>query len=412
MSADPVVRQRFPGRPVGGDIGVAALLAEVRGAGPLWPGDPRMVAFLSAFARRLLAPGAVRRFPELASLGFFLRRSELEHALASLRPPPGAVRRRRGLVFHVPPANVDTIFVYSWALSALAGNTNIIRLSPRAGAAAEAALEALEAAAAEADPIVAATQRIVTYGHDEAATALLSAACDLRVVWGGDASVAAIRRHPLSPGARDLPFPDRTSFAAVSATGWEAAPPHARAEAARGLFNDAYWFDQAACASPRALYWVGDPAGAAAASEELFGLLRSVLDERGWVTTPEMAVRKQVAAYGAAAEGLVTGIRFAGNEVAVLDLASPRPRPEGWLGAGVFPQATVGSLEALASLVEPRDQTVTTFGFRPEELAAFVAAIPGAGVDRVVPFGSALSFSALWDGYDLLAEFTRLTAIP
>ncbi|MFC6804089.1 acyl-CoA reductase [Deinococcus caeni] len=37
----------------------------------------------------------------------------------------------RGLVFHVPPANVDTIFIYSWLMSVLAGNRNVIRLSSR-----------------------------------------------------------------------------------------------------------------------------------------------------------------------------------------------------------------------------------------------------------------------------------------
>ncbi len=49
----------------------------------------------------------------------------------------------RGNVFHVPPANVDTIFVYSWALSALAGNHNVVRISERSAAAAETILDAL-----------------------------------------------------------------------------------------------------------------------------------------------------------------------------------------------------------------------------------------------------------------------------
>ena len=37
--------------------------------------------------------------------------------------------------------------------------------------------------------------------------------------------------------------------------------------------------------------------------------------------------------------------------------------------------------------------------------------LAGRGVDRIVPFGSALSFSAVWDGYDLLAEFSRLVSV-
>jgi hypothetical protein len=38
-------------------------------------------------------------------------------------------------------------------------------------------------------------------------------------------------------------------------------------------------------------------------------------------------------------------------------------------------------------------------------------ALGGRGVDRIVPFGSALTFGAIWDGYDLPREFTRLTTL-
>src|SRR5229473_1854189 len=99
------MQQRFPAGP---DVEASVLLDELAAepeGGPLAVGDPRVADFLAGLARRLLTPGGVRRFP-------------------------------RGLVFHVPPANVDTIFVYSWALSALAGNRNVVRISPRAAGAA------------------------------------------------------------------------------------------------------------------------------------------------------------------------------------------------------------------------------------------------------------------------------------
>jgi len=374
------MRQRFPAGP---DVEARVLLDEIAvepEGGPLAVGDPRVADFLAGLARRLLTPGGVRRFPELASLGFFLRRAELQRALDRLRGDAAGLRFPRGLVFHVPPANVDTIFVYSWALSALAGNRNVVRISPRAAGAAQRALEALNEALADADPAVGRTQRMVTYGHDDAATAVLSAACDLRVVWGGDRSVTEVRHHPLAPRARDLTFPDRTSFATISVAGWQQASEAARWEAAQGFFNDAYWFDQAACASPRALFWVGADGDARVASTEFFAHLRAVLDSRGHVTEPAMAVQKRVAAYGAAADGLVGSIRLLG-------------------------------LDALAAVVGLKDQTCSYFGFTPHELGQLATRLGGRGIDRVVPFGSALRFSAVWDGYDLLAELTRVTTL-
>ena len=84
------------------------------------------------------------------------------------------------MVFHVPPANVDTVFVYSWALSALAGNTNVVRISPRAGAAARAILDVWQELE---EPVIARTQQMITYDRDDELTAKLSAAADLRVLW-------------------------------------------------------------------------------------------------------------------------------------------------------------------------------------------------------------------------------------
>jgi hypothetical protein len=405
------LQQRFP---VGPDTEVAALVdamtAEPEG-GRLTVGDERIVDFLVRFARTLLAPTTARRFPELASLGFFLRRGEIAKALSTLDTTNNALRFPRGLVFHVPPANVDTIFVYSWALSALAGNRNVVRISPRSAAGAQAIIDALNHALADAHPAVAQTQRMITYDRDDATTAALSAACDLRVIWGGDQAVSTVRRHPLAPHARDLTFPDRASFAAISVAGWQAAAPARRRDAVVGFYNDSYWFDQAACASPRTLFWVGDPEAAEAARTEFRALLAEVLADKRYLVEPAMAVQKRVSTYGVAADGLASEVRFDGNAVTTLELVEPAAVPREWLGAGTFPMATLSTLDDLVPIVERKDQTLSCFGFAADELTGFARRLAGRGIDRIVPFGSALAFSAIWDGYDLLTEFSRLTTV-
>ncbi|CRK60889.1 Coenzyme F390 synthetase [Alloactinosynnema sp. L-07] len=405
------ITQRFPAGP---DTEVENLLAGLTATpegGPLTVGDDRIVDFLVKFARKLLAPATARRFPELASLGFFLRRGEIGKALATGATRDGVLRFPRGLAFHVPPANVDTIFVYSWALSALAGNRNVVRISPRSAGAASAVIDALNEALAEAHPAVAQTQRMVTYDRDDAVTAALSAACDLRVIWGGDRAVTEVRRHPLAPHARDLTFPDRASFAALSVAGWDAATADQRRDAAIGFYNDSYWFDQAACASPRTLFWVGDAERAVSARTEFRALLSQVIADKQHVVEPAMAVQKRVSTYGVAADGLATDLRFDGNAVATLELVDPGAVPREWLGAGTFPMATVASLDELAAVIGRKDQTLSCFGFNQATLVELANTLAGRGIDRIVPFGSALTFSAVWDGYDLLAEFSRLVTV-
>ena len=371
-------------------------------------GDERVTDFLSKVARKLLAPAVARRHPELGSLGYFLRPAELHRAVERMRRDD-AIVFPRGNVFHVPPANVDTIFVYSWALSALAGNHNVVRISERSANAADTILDALNEVLATADPVIGRTQRMVTYGRDDAVTAALSQWADLRVIWGGDAAVEAIRKHPLRPSARDLTFPDRTSWAAISAEGWRTADPARRREAVVGFSNDAYWFDQAACSSPRTVFLVGEDTEDVRA--EFVELLLDVVDQRGWQVDAAMAVEKRVNAYELAATGAVTALEFPANAVTAMSLATVPAAPRRWIGAGAFPFARVGSLLELVPAMNRQDQTFSHFGFGPAELREFALALGGRGVDRIVPFGQALTFSAIWDGYDLPQEFTRLTTV-
>jgi hypothetical protein len=388
-----------------------AELAEEPKDGPLTVGDPRISAYLAAVARRLLEPALMRRHPELGSLGFFLRRSRTEDVLAGLHhggsSPVITLRVPRGLIVHIPPANVDTLFVYSWALAALAGNRSIVRISPRAGSTARTLVTVLNDELAQAHPAVAQTQRLISYGRDEAVTAALSAACDLRVVWGGEEAVRAVRAHPLGPAARDLTFPDRSSFAALSVAGWVAATEDWRRETATALAADAYWFDQAACASPRTVFLVGSREAGEAVRDELLGLVAAAVAQRGWGRDPAMAVQRRVSAYGLAADGRATRVHGHGPSVLAVDLAPEAEPPREWLGAGLFPVATVATLAELTPRLRRRDQTLTHAGFDQTDLLTFVAALGARGLDRIVPIGSALAFSAAWDGYDLLREFTR-----
>ena len=82
--------------------------------------------FLSELSRKLTSVKIAKLHPELVSLGFFLRRSETSRM--TTQKSDRYISVPKGLLFHVPPANVDTIFVYSWAISLLCGNANVIRV--------------------------------------------------------------------------------------------------------------------------------------------------------------------------------------------------------------------------------------------------------------------------------------------
>jgi hypothetical protein len=405
-----MIQQRFP---VSETVATAALLAElcVPLDAPLRIGDQRILDFLTELSLRLRAPSVVRRLPELGPLSIYLRPTHLMAELARLTDTHEVLHVPRGLVFHVAPSNADTVFVYSWALAALSGNRNLVRISTRAGETTEAIIGIMTDMVRQTDPIVAQTQRLLSFEHDDETTAAISSACDLRVLWGGDQAIADIRRAPLSPAARDLTFPNRSSFAAISATAFLAASAQERRRAVEAFFNDGYLFGQAACASPGTVFWVGPPDLTSQAQALFWSQLHLVIEARGFSIDATMAIQKRVATYGLAAEGRATQLAYYGNEVAVATLDSTAALPRRWLGTGTFPQKQVSDLDDIAPCIQRQDQTLAYYGFSAAEMQRFARRLAGRGLDRIVPLGQALGFASIWDGYDLLREFTRLVTI-
>ncbi len=205
-----------------------------------------------------------------------------------------------GRVLHLAPSNVDTLFVYSWALAYLCGNASIVRLSQESGAVVDALLRVIDAVAS-GDEELRATNRFVTYGHDDAITAALSAWCAHRVIWGGDETVAAIRPLPLPSHASERVFGSKYSFAVIDARRYIGAPGDERARVASGFFNDLFWFDQMACSSPQVVFWIGSPDVSAGAAADFEATLQREVERRGFEPAVSSAVHRRSYAFGLAA---------------------------------------------------------------------------------------------------------------
>ncbi len=404
--------------PRAGSIELEALLETYartpRGGGE--PFHPLRVDFADALSRALFRHSEARAYPDVLAAAFWTRRSSvmrLGARFAALQTT-GSLRTPRGLAFHLPPTNVDTLFIYPLMVSMLVGNMNIVRVSrrrpsPQVAILTEVLREVLaeERFAALRDELV-----VVGYGHEPEPTAAISRVTDVRLLWGGDETVERLRAVPITPAAHELAFGDRFSFAVLRATAVLDADESSRRELARQLFNDAYWFDQLACASPRALIWVGAPSEVDAASEILFAELAQVIAAHGYRLGPGMAMAKMTFTYRALIDRPIESVRQVSNELVVLRLASLEGFDRTHPGAGLFFEARVEELSELIRFVERRDQTLAAHGFEASELTAFARSLRGRGIDRIVPFGEALTFDSLWDGYDLLAELSRSISVP
>jgi hypothetical protein len=366
---------------------------------------------LGALSDALLKHPQLRRDSAAASLGFWLRRASLAGLKKDFfaRGRPG-VSVPAGLVFHVAPANVDTMFIYSWALSFLAGNANVVRTTSRASPLIDELMASLNALFA-ARPEACRGNLFVTYGHDDEITERLSAACDTRIVWGGDETVRRIRAVPLNPHAAERSFSSKRSLSAISTGAYLAADDVARSQLADRMAADMVPFSQMACSSPLALYWVGPPECGRLAMHDFDSRLQAAMASKTGAPDLGSAVRRLTFAFGAIAEGRAVELNHLPHSThivadSVIDAKSSEP-----CGNGLLVHAMAVSLEVLMQQLRQNHQTITYFGLSETERDQLARQAGRAGVDRIVPVGHALDFGPYWDGYDLWNDLTRQVVV-
>ena len=347
--------------------------------------------------------------PAVVHFAYWTRSAALRRLAEEFRArlPSGCLARPVGLVFHLPPQNVETVFLYSWMLSYLAGNANVVRLPSALGEEMRALLglflDAFEDAGEDG-------QLFVNYPSASDASVAISAESDARVVWGGDAKVQAFADVPLRQGGKSVWFGDRFSMCVLDGASVAALDVEGVGGLAAQLCNDIFVFEQMACSSPHVLYVVGDRFRHEAAVRRLFDAVAGVARERDFEPATGHAIRKTVEVFAAVGRGEAEAVYWQGNLLSAVEVTSPQI-VERRVGGGYLEYRFVDGLEAMQPALREHHQTLTYFGFERQAMADFAAARVAAGLTRIVPVGQALDFDFVWDGYDLPRELTRLVRV-
>lgn len=362
-----------------------------------------LMQFCEALSQTLFQQSNPKENPDHVALAFWLRKSHLAQMKKNFEQID-AIRVPRGLSFHIPPANIDVMLVYSWITSLLVGNSNVIRI-PSSRTSDQDKLTGLIFNLLEQEQFsrIKAMNCFIHYGHEEAITALISQHADARIIWGGDDTIAKIRAIPLQAHAIDLAFPDRFSYGVIHA---ETCLHSDLQELATCVFNDIYWFDQSACSSPRMLFWVGSKETIETASTRFYEALQLVIQQRRYRLSLGGALLKKNFLFRQSLALPVTEVMQCSNELCIIKLIFANPLCREHCGQGLLYHIPITHLSEIAPFTTHKDQTLTTHGFSDKELRGLFSILNGKGITRIVPFGQALNFDPVWDGQDL---FTLLT---
>jgi len=358
--------------------------------------------------------------PQLVALGFWLRPAHLSNMKKKFEQALSAGNIKtteimavpRGLAFHLPPANVDTLFIYSWALSLLAGNANVTRLPSNINPVGEWVLKTLHRILSPTS--LGKTNLFINYGLGGTINQNISALSDLRLIWGGDEKVKMISQYPVRLDGISLGFPNRKSFCIIEMGYYAALSETEKSNLCEKFYNDTFWFDQLGCGSPRAIIWY-DQNNRQDQSEliaDFYTQLLAVIKRKGYTAETAVAISKFGFLNEVVAQDKSANATKHNNELSTIKRDKlDKTLLDDFHGGGIISEAICNSLDEIGVLFNRSTQTLTHAGFSLDDLKTLANLRNGPGGYRFVPIGKALNFDNIWDGLDLLKYMTRKTVL-
>lgn len=374
------------------------------------PFADNVIEFLNALSVALLKDKLSRLYPDAVTFAFFCRKANLM-ALKEEYTSAGALRLGRGILFHIAPSNVPINFGYSLVAGLLAGNNNIVRISSKQFPQVDLIIKHLHALVENGQHSEVANRIvIVRYDRLSDASAFFSSICNVRVIWGGDATIQTIRQNAIPARSFDVCFADRYSIAAIHPDAIMASSDAKIKKLAEDFYNDTYLFDQNACSAPHTIFWLKSD-NLDVAKNRFWRIVHDYTVQK-YELQAVMSVDKLTAFYRQAACMNVRKKEMPDNVVVRSELSElPNNIEDFRCACGYFSEYTVDSLDEIAPIVSIKYQSLGYFGFSLEELTDFVIRNRLQGLDRIVPIGETTAFSLTWDGYNLIEMFSRIPSI-
>lgn len=369
------------------------------------PFNEHVVEFLDDLSGYLMKHPQARQYPDVVTFAFWIRRGSVVRMAEKYHMDDcGCIRMGRGMAFHVAPSNVPVNFAYSLAAGLLCGNKNIVRIPSKEFPQTRIITEGI-GRILENHKNLRQYITLVRYERQKVINDLLSAIADVRIIWGGDQTVADIRMSPLSPRGTEVVFADRYSAAVIDSDVYMCLNQPDREVVDLGFYNDTYLFDQNACTSPQIVIWLGNRKQEA--KEKFWTSLHSLVREK-YRFADIMGVQKLTDSCLAAIN--VPGLRIlphADNLIICAVVTRVEPSlMEYRSSCGFFFEYDCDNILELEQLADDiRCQTVAVLGDRQQLIAMLESGV--RGIDRIVDIGRTMDFGMVWDGYRFTDCLTR-----
>ena len=381
-------------------------IKDLQNCNPLQPFSPNIVSFVNDLSEELKKDKKLNLFPDVASFSFFCRKANIQK-IKKETLSSNEKRLGRGVIFHVTPSNVPVNFAFSLLMGLLSGNVNIVKIPSKSFEQVTIIIDAINRLLLKNKHKSLAKRIIlVNYDRKEEATKYFSLVCDVRLIWGGDNTINAVRKNNIPPRSFDITFADRYSLCIINSDIFinETSPE----KIALKFYNDTYLFDQNACTSPHLVVWTGRKETVKEAQKIFWSNLYFIVNER-YALQPASVIDKLVQLYSQSIKMKnIQQINQKDNllfRVKVDDLYKHIDQFKS--DSGYFSEIYIKNMDHLEKIINRKYQTLSYYGFSKEKFLKMINKVMPLGIDRIVPIGRTMEFSFKWDGYNLIDVLSR-----
>ena len=369
--------------------------------------DERICEFLFTLSEYLLKDKNAKSYNDLVSLAFWLRKKNILRLKKNYKNTE--IRLGHGLAFHITPANVPLNFVYSFAISLLAGNSNIVRVSNKNYIQSKIFFKILNKIFnIKKFNFLKMSNLFISYEYDDHITNELISNCDCKILWGSDKTIASMRMIPSKATCKEIIFSDRYSVSLINLNHLSKLNNIAIRNLSYKFYLDSFIFDQNACSSPHLIIWVGKKKEKF--YKKFWSCLNSEITNKKYFIATEKkmfdkytkfcelsVLRKEIQ------ESFIEGFI---SRMVIKNI--PKDFESFRVGNGFFFEYFIKNLDQLNFGESKKIQTMTYYGFKKNFLIKFIYKLNFFSIDRIVPIGRAMEFSHLWDGYDLIRSLSKI----
>lgn len=382
---------------------------------PRVPFDEQICDFLDAFSKEILKDVALKSYADVVSFAFWIRKANIQKQ--KKEQEVSYLRLGRGLAFHIAPSNVPINAMFTFVFGLLSGNSNIVRVSSKDFPQVKLLCDKLNVVLKKEEyKQIKEENAIIQYERDAEITDYYSLMADVRVIWGGDRTIAEIRKSPLKPRSKDIVFADRYSFGIITPEYVLGLTEEKLKSLARDFYNDTYLMDQNACSTPHMLFWLSQDTTLEKQAQDLFW--KQVCIEAKRYALEDIKVSEKytnLCLYAIknkkfVGQGKISVTRYDNLLYVMEEKEVPKELSKKRGKFGMFYQCSIADLDTLKSVIDVKVQTVAVAGLEKSMVQKWIVENRLLGIDRIVSFGHTLDIGLIWDGYNFISEMSRIIA--